>query len=35
VLLKYHEQPSSGSRVIPYGRTDRRDKHDKPAGHFS
>jgi len=24
--IKFHENPSSGSRVIPYGQTDRHDE---------
>jgi len=28
--IKFHENPSSGNRVVPYGRTDRRtDRHDE------
>jgi hypothetical protein len=29
---KLHENPSSGSRVVPCGQTDR---HDEANGHFS
>ena len=29
--MKFHENPSSGSRVGPFGRTDR---HDEANGHF-
>jgi predicted SnoaL-like aldol condensation-catalyzing enzyme len=28
----FHEKPSSGSRVVPYGRT---DTHDEADGRFS
>jgi hypothetical protein len=30
--IKFHESPSSGSQVVPYGRTDR---HDEANSHFS
>jgi hypothetical protein len=30
--IKFHENPSSASRVVPCGRTDR---HDEPNTHFS
>ena len=34
--IKFHENPSSGSRVVPYGRTDRRtNKHDEANSHYS
>jgi len=31
--IKFHEKPSSGNRVIPYGRTDNR--HDEANSCFS
>ena len=30
--VRFHENPSNGSRVVPCGRTDR---HDEPICHFS
>ena len=30
--IKFHENPSSGNRVVPYGRMDR---HDEANSHFS
>jgi len=30
--IKFHENPSKGSRVVPWGQTDR---HDKANGHLS
>jgi hypothetical protein len=30
--IKFHENPSSGSRTVPCGRTDR---HDEANSHFS
>jgi len=36
IHIKFHENPSSGSRGVPCGRTDRRrDKHDEANSHFS
>jgi len=34
--IKFKENPSSGRRVAPYGRTDRRtDRHDEANSRFS
>ena len=33
--IKFHENPSSGSRVVPCGRTDgRTDRHDEANSRF-
>jgi len=34
--IKFHKNPSSGSRVVPCGQTDKRtDRHDEANSHFS
>jgi len=34
--IKFHENPSSGSRVVPFGRTERRtDRHDEAKNRLS
>ena len=34
--IKFHENPTSGSRVVPQGQLDRRtDKHDEANSRFS
>jgi len=33
--IKFRENPSSGSRVVPCGRTDRQTGHGKATRHFS
>ena len=32
--IKYHENPSSGSRVVPCGQTDRHDEADSRSSQF-
>jgi hypothetical protein len=33
--IKFHDNPSSGSRAVPYGQTDRQtDKHDEASSRF-
>jgi hypothetical protein len=35
IRIKFHENTSSGSRVVPYGQTDgQTDKHDEATCHF-
>jgi hypothetical protein len=34
--IKFHDNTSSGRRVVPSGRTDgRKDRHDEANSHFS
>jgi hypothetical protein len=33
--IEFHENPFSGSRVIPYGRTDKHDEANRRFSHFS
>jgi hypothetical protein len=32
--IKYQENPSSGSRVVPWGQTDRNDEANSPFSQF-
>jgi len=32
--IKFHQNPSSGNRVVPWGRTDRRDKGNRSFSLF-
>jgi len=32
--MKFNENPSNGSRVVPYGRTDRRDEANSRFSQF-